>query len=154
MLNLNALTRVLKSWYVDAQKAVHPVMLKIKTFSRAYVVHIKRVAKAQQEYDAAGDDIEKQNIALTSAEEQIENAIIRSGLLNEVLGDNKEEVNAMARQLGLVRDDLVNQLQILQDRLLGLQRTLKAQQEAMSELKAAFWGAVAGAFGKFQPLFR
>ncbi|KAH8807311.1 hypothetical protein F5884DRAFT_833084 [Xylogone sp. PMI_703] len=145
MLNLNALTRVLKSRYIDAQKAVHPVMLKMKTFSRSYGVHIKRVLKAQKEYVDAHDDREKQEIALSSAEEQIENAIVWATQLNTILGNTKEEVNAMSRQLREVRDDLIDQLEISEDRLTGLRRTLDAQKETMSKLKAAFWGMVAGA---------
>ncbi|KAI0830980.1 hypothetical protein F5Y06DRAFT_301729 [Hypoxylon sp. FL0890] len=49
-------------------------------------------------------------------------------------------------QLQDVKAQLEIQLKILNDKLLGLQNTLKLQEKALSRLQAAFWGSVAAMF--------
>lgn len=145
MLDLNALTQALRSRYISAQKVAIPTINSIAACAESYDVHISLVLEAQKEWAAARGDDEKQAIALDVAYQELDQAIIWSDDLSNTLEESGLDVAAMAVQLKKVRTDLEQQLTVLKNRLVGLRKTLEDQEDAMSQLKAAFWGAVAGA---------
>ncbi|KAI9647307.1 hypothetical protein NHQ30_003691 [Ciborinia camelliae] len=145
MLDLNALTKALKSRYITAQQAVMGPINIVGACAESYEFHMEFVLEMQKEWADARGDEEKQEKALEAAWVELDQAIIWSDALSETLGDSEVDVAAMSQQLSLVKKDLNSQLTVLEDKLVGLKRTLEAQNEEMSKLKAAFWGAVAGA---------
>ena len=146
MLDLRRLTRSLRSKYLSVQASVYPVVNDILAFGETHYMYLEIVMEATKQYQAAGTDKEKQAIAIETAEFFIEHAEFWAMFVQPSVSSSKVTVNIMAKELKDVRQDIELQVENLRVKLEGLQATLKAQEEEMSQLKAAFWGAVAAAF--------
>ncbi|KAF8654625.1 hypothetical protein AX16_003506 [Volvariella volvacea WC 439] len=144
ILDLNLLTRTLRSRYIDVQTAVYPVVDRIRAFGITHVYFLDKV-KADAEAWQNAESQEQADIAIASAKSFISHAKQWATIVSRSVSGAKESVNLMTKQLHDVKMELETQLQILRDKLVMLQATLSQQQEALSQLQAAFWGSVVAA---------
>jgi hypothetical protein len=142
LLNLNTLTRTLKSRYLDTQTTLYPVVSRIRAWAITHQSYLTLLMKAAAEYEAAEGEAAKEKIAIKNGKEYVAHTKVWAKLLDGIIGRTKETVNIMTAQLHGVKTQLEVQLQLLQDKLVGLEATLKSQKEALDKLQAAFWGAV------------
>ncbi|KAM0228386.1 hypothetical protein ACHAP5_011950 [Fusarium lateritium] len=145
ILDLQVLTRTLKSRYIETQTSLYPVVNKIKAFAVTHNTYLDLLNKAAEEY-ANADDEKKMALAIKSGKGFVTHAKVWAKILNTSILNTKDTVNIMTSQLHDVKNQLIIQLQLLRDRLTGLQNTLKVQEESLSKLRAAFWGAVGAMF--------
>ena len=143
ILDLQTLTKTLKSRYIESQTAIYPVINKIQAFSLTHKFYLGQLKQAATDYDNAGDDEEKQEIAIKNGKGFVKHATVWAKIMGTSSNNAKATVNSMADQLSDVKRQLEVQLLILQDKLKALKATLSAQEGALSHLKAAFWGFVA-----------
>ncbi|KAI1740295.1 hypothetical protein F4680DRAFT_465737 [Xylaria scruposa] len=95
---------------------------------------------------AKAPDKEKKAIAIEAGKGFLLEAKVWAKVLDVATTGPKDRVNIMASQLQDVKSQLEVQLQILSDKLEGLNNTLKAQEKVLSKLQAAFRGSVAAMF--------
>ncbi|KAF7561510.1 hypothetical protein G7046_g2637 [Stylonectria norvegica] len=145
LLNLQVLTRTLKSRYIDTQMALYPVVNKINAFAVTHNSYLDLLNQAADDWANAPDD-QKQADAIKAGKGFVTHAKIWAKILNTSIFNTKDTVNIMTSQLHDVKSQLQVQLQLLRDKLTGLQNTLNIQQESLGKLRAAFWGAVAAMF--------
>lgn len=145
ILDLQVLTRTLKSRYIDTQTSLYPVINKIKAFAVTHNTYLDLLNKAAEDYANADSD-EQMAIAIKNGKGFVTHAKVWAKILNKSILGTKDTVNIMTSQLHDVKNQLIIQLQLLRDRLTGLQNTLKVQEESLSKLRAAFWGAVGAMF--------
>lgn len=146
LLDLNTLTSTLKSRYIDTQTAVYPIVNKISAFAKTHVTYIDLLLGAADDYAKAGNDADKQDIAIKAGKGFVAHAKVWSKLLSKSVNATKTSVNIMTNQLHDVKGQLEVQLANLQQKLANLEAQLKVQQDLLSKLQAAFWGAVAAMF--------
>ncbi|KAK4461524.1 hypothetical protein QBC42DRAFT_203416 [Cladorrhinum samala] len=146
LLDLNTLTGTLKSRYIDTQTAVYPVVNKISAFAKTHAAYLDLLLGAADDYAKAGDDSDKQDIAIKAGKGFVAHAKVWSKLLTKSVNATKTSVNIMTNQLHDVKTQLEVQLGNLQQKLANLEAQLKVQQDLLSKLQAAFWGAVAAMF--------
>lgn len=142
ILDLNLLTRTLKSRYIETQTAIYPVMNKIKAFTMTHASYLTQLQGVANDYANATDE-EKQALAIKQGNLYVKHASIWANIIGTVSNNAKVSVNLMSDQLLDVNRQLEIQLQLLKDKLTSLQATLNAQEDALSKLNAAFWGMVA-----------
>jgi len=143
ILDLSLLTKTLKGRYMDVQSKVYPVVNTIRAFSTTHVFYLKGVLKDADDFSKAGSDPDKQALAIKSAKKFIAHSKTWGMIVSRSVNGVKEGVNIMTKQLNDVKSQLIIQLKLLEAKLVGLEKTLDEQQQAMSKLKAAFWGMVA-----------
>lgn len=145
VLDLQTLTRTLKSRYIQTQTALYPVVNRISAFATTHGIWLDRLMKASAAWSNA-PNAGKQAIAIKEGKNLVVHAQVWAKMLSSAIGGSKESVNIMTAQLHDVKTQLEIQLQILRDKLVGLQNTLKVQKDALSKLKAAFWGSIGAMF--------
>ncbi|THH13227.1 hypothetical protein EW146_g6965 [Bondarzewia mesenterica] len=142
ILDLNLLTRTLRSRYIDVQTSVYPVVDKIRAFGLTHSFYLTNVKKDAEDWQNASTE-EQQELAIKNAKAFVGHAKTWSTIVSRSVSGAKESVNIMTKQLHDVRTQLETQLTTLGVQLTGLQATLREQEGALSKLKAAFWGSVA-----------
>ncbi|TFK65407.1 hypothetical protein BDN72DRAFT_880966 [Pluteus cervinus] len=145
ILDMNVLTRSLKSRCLDVQSAVYPVVEKINAYCITHEFFLDALLQDANDYINATTD-EQRALAIKNAKSFIAHAKTWGGIVLKAIISCQGPVTIMTSQLHNVRMQLESQLILLKDKLKMLQATLDVQQEAMSELKAAFWGTVAAMF--------
>ncbi|KAK3387370.1 hypothetical protein B0H63DRAFT_392697 [Podospora didyma] len=146
LLDLQTLTRTLKARYIDAQTAVYPVVNRINAFAVTHNTYLDQLLAAAADYNSNPGDPAKQAAAIQAGKGFVTHAKLWAKVLNTSVNNTYSTVTIMTQQLHDVKNQLEVQLQLLRDKLVGLQSTLASQEETMSKLKAAFWGAVAAMF--------
>lgn len=151
MLNLNFLAHTLKSRYLDVQTSVYPVVENIRAFSLTHSVYLNNVRTDADAWKKA--TTEKQRaIAIKLGKIFIAHSKKWAIIVSRSISGAKDSVNIMTKQLHDVRTQLEIQLSLLRDKLTGLRHILSEENEALSGLRAAFWGMVAASFvGKETP---
>lgn len=142
LLDLNLLTSTLLSRYIETQTAVVPLMNKIRAYGMTHTFYLKTLSQAAQDYQNADTDA-KAALAIKNGKSYVVHAKTWAKILGVAANHAKEPVNIMTGQLTNVEAQLVTQLSILKDKLTGLQASLKAEKEYLSQLQAAFWGSIA-----------
>ncbi|KAI1496683.1 hypothetical protein F5X99DRAFT_424351 [Biscogniauxia marginata] len=145
LLDLQVLTKTLKSRYLDTQMALYPVVNKISAFARTHDTYLDLLLKAADQWANAPDDQQAAD-AIAAGNGFVDHAKVWAKIMDTAIRGTKDTVNIMTDQLHDVKSQLTIQLQVLRDKLVGLKNILKAQEEALSKLQAAFWGAVAAMF--------
>ena len=142
ILDMNLLTSALRTRYIDVQTSVYPVVDRLRAFGLTHVFWLDAVAKDADAWMNATTP-EQQALAIKNARSFVTHSQTWSKIVSSSISGAKDSVNIMALQLRDVRDQLQEQLQLLRDKLVGLKATLDAQNDAMTKLKAAFWGSIA-----------
>ncbi|KIP03750.1 hypothetical protein PHLGIDRAFT_129960 [Phlebiopsis gigantea 11061_1 CR5-6] len=142
LLDMNLLTNTLRTRYIDVQTSVYPVVDRLRAFGLTHVFWLDAVAKDADAWLNASTP-EQQALAIKNAKSFVTHSQTWSKIVSSSISGAKDSVNIMAAQLKDVRNQLQEQLQLLRDKLVGLKATLDAQNEAMTKLKAAFWGTIA-----------
>lgn len=145
MLDLNILTRTLRSRYIDVQTSVYPVVDTIRAWGITHSFYLRNVQIACDEYRSSGSE-EKAILAIQQGKAFATHAKTWALIVNKSVFGAKESVNIMTKQLHDVRTQLETQLQMLKDKLVGLQSILEQEKKALSTLTAAFWGMVGAMF--------
>ncbi|KAG0019118.1 hypothetical protein BGZ81_009913 [Podila clonocystis] len=143
ILDLNLLTRTLRSRYVEVQTALYPMVNGISAFCSTHKYYLQQLQTAADTYKASTSSEEKKALAISKGKEYVAHAQVWSKIVNTKVQGCKESVNIMAGSLKDVHRQLEVQLTILKDKLTGLKKTLEVQKDALSKLQAAFWGMVA-----------
>lgn len=143
ILDLNLLTRTLRSRYIETQTALYPVVNQISAFCTTHNVYLDLMQKAFDDYTSANGVTAKEAIAVKQGKSFVAHAKVWANILHATTNSSKESVNIMTNQLSDVHNQLKAQLTILHDKLTGLQKTLEVQNEAMDKLQAALWGSIA-----------
>lgn len=117
-------------------------MNNINAFAVTHKFYLDQLKKTANDWASAPDD-EKREQAIKSGKSFVSHAKQWSKVLNTSILNTKDAVNIMTAQLHDVKSQLVIQLQLLKDKLSALQNTLKVQEDALDELRAAFWGSLA-----------
>ncbi|KAG0207157.1 hypothetical protein BGX28_001547 [Mortierella sp. GBA30] len=146
ILDLNLLTRTLRSRYVEVQTSVYPMVNSIRSFCTTHKFYLKKLQEAADTYNATTSSEEKKVLAISEAKKYVVHAQVWSKIVNTKIQGCKETVNIMAGSLKDVHRQLETQLTILKDKLTGLKATLEVEKDALSKLQAAFWGMVAAMF--------
>ncbi|KAH0172301.1 hypothetical protein KCU67_g1787, partial [Aureobasidium melanogenum] len=142
LLDLHLLTKTLLSRYLETQSTVAPLMNKMREYGVTHKFFLQQLRKASDDYVNADTDAQ-QTLALKNGKTFVEHAKTWAKALGVASDHAKEPVNIMTGQLKDVEAQLVIQLSILKDKLTALKTSLKAQQEYLSQLQAAFWGSIA-----------
>ncbi|TFK59926.1 hypothetical protein BDN72DRAFT_725646, partial [Pluteus cervinus] len=145
ILDMNLLTRTLKSRYIETQTSVYPVVEKIKAFCTTHEIFLDNVAQAAQDWQNADTDAQRA-IAINNAKAFITHSQTWGGIISSSINSCQQSVTIMTSQLHDVRMQLETQLQELHDRLGTLQGILQSQEDTMSKLQAEFWASVAIGF--------
>lgn len=125
-------------------------MNNINAFAVTHKFYLDQLKKTANDWASAPDD-EKREQAIKSGKSFVSHAKQWSKVLNTSILNTKDAVNIMTAQLHDVKSQLVIQLQLLKDKLSALQNTLKVQEDALDELRAAFWGSLAATlFGTYK----
>ncbi|KAG0041236.1 hypothetical protein BGZ83_002119 [Gryganskiella cystojenkinii] len=146
ILDLNLLTRTLRSRYIEVQTSVYPIVNGIGGFCTTHKFYLKKLQAAADAYNSATSSEEKKALAISEGKKYVAHAKVWSNIVNTKVQGAKESVNKMAVSLKDVHRQLEIQLTLLNDKLAGLKKTLEVQKEALSKLQAAFWGMVAAMF--------
>ena len=148
LLDMNLLTRTLRSRYVDVQVSIYPVMNMLRAWGLTHQVFLRNVAADADAWLTATTE-EARQLAIKNAEAFVAHSQTWSRIVSGSIAGAQDGVNLMTLQLREVRNDLEQQLILLKDKLAALEATLSVQQESMSILKAALWGTIAATlFGK------
>ncbi|TFK60264.1 hypothetical protein BDN72DRAFT_779629, partial [Pluteus cervinus] len=126
VLDMNLLTRTLKSRYIDVQTAVYPVVEKIKAFCTTHEIFLANVAQAAQDYANADTDA-KRTLAINNAKSFVTHAKTWGGIVSKSINSCQQSVTTMTAQLHDVRVQLEAQLNLLHTKLTMLQATLQSQ---------------------------
>lgn len=143
ILDLNLLTRTLRSRYIETQSALYPIVNQMNAFSKSHDHHLNLINKAFDDYASASGSSEKKAIAVKQGKSFVAHAKVWASILSDTTNRTKESVNIMTDQLPDIHKQLKQQLITLNDKLKGLQNALDVHEEAMGHLLAAFWGSVA-----------
>lgn len=144
-LDLRLLTRILKDRYITAQSSLVVPLQRIKTFAKSHVTLCDTLLKLTEDYRNADDDTQME-LALQAGQELIYTAKPWARKMSQETASGYDTVTIMTSQLKGVKQQLAQQLQILRDKLEGLERLMKTQEEQLSQLKAYFWAAVSAMF--------
>ncbi|KIP03752.1 hypothetical protein PHLGIDRAFT_495821 [Phlebiopsis gigantea 11061_1 CR5-6] len=142
LLDMNLLTRTLRSRYVEVQVSVYPVMNMLRAWGLTHQVFLRNVAADADAWQNASTE-EARRLAIQNAQAFVSHSQTWSTIVSRSISGAQDGVNLMTLQLREVRNDLEEQLVLLRDKLVALQATLSAQQETLSTLKAALWGSIA-----------
>ncbi|KAF9911323.1 hypothetical protein BX616_010619 [Lobosporangium transversale] len=146
ILDLNLLTRTLRSRYIEVQTAVYPMVDGIRAFCVTHNYYLQQLQTAADTYNSTTEPEEKKTLAIKQAKGFVVHAQTWSRILSSKIKGCKQEVNIMTDQLKGVHRQLETQLTLLNDKLAGLKKTLETQKDALSKLQAAFWGMVGAMF--------
>ncbi|KAL6228873.1 hypothetical protein BDW75DRAFT_246243 [Aspergillus navahoensis] len=146
LLDLQLLTRALKSRYIDTQTALYPMMTKIRSFTKAHGNWLTKLMAAAKVWEEAISEEEKEKIAIEQGKRFVSHARTWGKVLNTAIDKSQDSVNIMAQQIVGISAELEQQLALLREKLRGLEILLDTQKDALSKLQAAFWGSIAAMF--------
>ncbi|KAG0230121.1 hypothetical protein BGW42_001146 [Actinomortierella wolfii] len=146
ILDLNLLTRTLRSRYIDVQTSVYPVVNGIKAFCVAHRAYLDGLQAAANTYRNLTSTEEQRSLAIREAQSFVLHAKVWAEIINSKVVGVKDSVNIMTKSLDDLHNQLVAQLEMLNDKLEKIKNTLAAEKETLSHLEVAFWCSVATTF--------
>jgi len=141
MLDLRTLTQSLRDRYVETQEHVLPVVNTIRAFASTHNFYLGELENAANRYKLADDEM-KQELAIEEGKNYVKHAKVWAKILTMSSRKAKAPIDIMAKQFSEVKNDLVKQLRILEDKLEGLQSVLHVQEEQLSRQSAWFWASI------------
>jgi len=146
LLDLNLLTKTLQTRYIDTQLAVLPLMNKLRAFGNTHKRYLTDLKAASDTWNNNPENPDKQKEAIKQGRGFVQHAVTWARIMENACKSAQGPINDMSSQLSDVEKQLEVQLTILQDKLAGLQATLKVQEEYLTGLQAGFWSSVAAIF--------
>lgn len=123
ILDLETLTKSLRSRYLEIQAALWPVVSNIKTFASTHKVFLNQI-NVQVKIYADSTDAKKKATVLIIGKMAVGYTKAWSKILTTSAEHAKTPIDLMAKQLKEVSTDLKQQIGILNTKLVGLRATL------------------------------
>lgn len=98
------------------------------------------------QFNAAGNDQQKQQIALNAGKLVVTHASAWAQILKTTTSTTAATVQVMSQELAGVQTQLGDQLENLKTKLAGLQHQLDGDEAELSRLDAALWGSIGALF--------
>ncbi|KAK0618937.1 hypothetical protein B0T14DRAFT_478794 [Immersiella caudata] len=143
MLDMETLTRSLRDRYLNTQTSIYPVVNKIQSFAIHHELFLKKQLQAAKEWAAIPEsNAAKRKLAISEAKKLVRQTQVWASIMRKQSNHTKVSVNLLAEQFTSVKTELLQQQQMLHDRLLQLKSQIEDLKKAKSKMDAAFWGSI------------